>query len=52
MHAASPMSLKITHHQIRTGRNLSLIECRQMELRLVDRYVHHGELAEGNKFFI
>lgn len=41
------MSLKVSHHQIRTGRNLSLADVLKMEIRLGQRHIDYGDFREG-----
>lgn len=43
----SPLSLKVTHHQIRVGRSLNLAQCLDMEFRMSCRHLENSDFAEG-----
>lgn len=43
----SPLSLKVTHHQIRAGRSLSLAQCLEMEFKMSCRHLENSDFAEG-----
>jgi enoyl-CoA hydratase len=43
----SPISLKITHRQIREGAKLSFDECMRMEWRMVNRVIEGHDFYEG-----
>ncbi len=45
----SPTSLKITHRQIRAGRDLGFDNCMRMEWRMVNRVIAGHDFYEGTR---
>ena len=43
----SPLSLKLTHEQLRRGRHMTLADCFRMELGLVRAALDHSDFFEG-----
>ena len=43
----SPLSLKLTHEQLRRGRDMTLADCFRMELGLVRAALDHSDFFEG-----
>jgi enoyl-CoA hydratase len=49
LRAKSPTSLKITHRQIRAGRDLGFDDCMRMEWRMVNRVIAAHDFYEGTR---
>lgn len=43
----SPLSLKVTFHQLQTGSKMSLNECLKMEYRMAVRHLEDSDFKEG-----